>query len=282
MKTLYILFTTILVTTFTFSQTTELFFSMYGEGSASNRFLEIYNGTGASIDLGTAGYSIELYIQGKTVSSYQLVFSAGTLINNNDVFVLVSPYALAELKAKGDLENSVSNFNGESSITLLKNGVLVDLIGEIGADPWGAFRVGNYAWGSEDYTLIRKPTICGPNNLPLGSFGTTSSNTEWLVYPINSEWDKIGAHTINCSTASIEDNEISKSLSVYPNPVNNHLQLKLSTALEFKKAAIYNYYGQLVLQSKRTIINVSNLSSGIYFLEIETNKGKGIKKFIKK
>ena len=65
---------------------------------------------------------------------------------------------------------------------------------------------------------------------------------------------------------STEDNEISKNFSVYPNPLSNYLQLQIATTLEFKKASIYNYFGQLVLQSKKTEIDVSNLSSGVYFL----------------
>ena len=81
---------------------------------------------------------------------------------------------------------------------------------------------------------------------------------------------------------SLEDNIISKNFNVYPIPVNSNLQLHLSTILEFKMATIYNYYGQLVLQSKKTTIDVSNLSSGVYFLEVETNNGKGVKKIIKK
>lgn len=81
---------------------------------------------------------------------------------------------------------------------------------------------------------------------------------------------------------SLADNEISKNFAVYPNPVNNYLQLQLATTLKYKKATIYNYFGQLVLQSKTTTINVSNLASGVYFLEVETNTGKGVKKFIKK
>jgi hypothetical protein len=81
---------------------------------------------------------------------------------------------------------------------------------------------------------------------------------------------------------SIEANEVSKNFTVHPNPVDNQLQLQLSTTLEFKIASIYNYYGQLVLQSETTTIDVSNLSSGVYFLEVETNKGKGVKKIIKK
>jgi hypothetical protein len=79
---------------------------------------------------------------------------------------------------------------------------------------------------------------------------------------------------------SLEDNKISKNFTVHPNPVNNHLQL--ASSLELKKVTIYNYYGQLVLQSNTTTINVSGLSSGVYFIEVETNKGKGVKKIIKK
>jgi len=81
---------------------------------------------------------------------------------------------------------------------------------------------------------------------------------------------------------SLEVNEISKSFTIYPNPVNNFLQLQLSTNLEFNKATVFNYFGQFVLQSKATTIDIRNLSSGVYFLEVETNKGKGVKKIIKK
>ncbi len=81
---------------------------------------------------------------------------------------------------------------------------------------------------------------------------------------------------------SLETNEISKNFTLYPNPVNTHLQIQLAPSLEYNKATIYNYFGQLVLQSKITTINVSDLAAGVYFLEVETNKGKGVKRFIKK
>ena len=50
MKKLYILLLS-LITTASFSQATDLFFSQYGEGSGNNKFLEIYNGTGQDVDL---------------------------------------------------------------------------------------------------------------------------------------------------------------------------------------------------------------------------------------
>jgi Flp pilus assembly pilin Flp len=80
---------------------------------------------------------------------------------------------------------------------------------------------------------------------------------------------------------SIEDNEISKTFTIYPNPVNDNLHLQLATTVGYKKATIYNFYGQLVLQTNTTKIKVRSLSAGIYFLEVETDNGKGVKKFIK-
>ncbi|HEY9494676.1 MAG TPA: hypothetical protein VIR15_07480, partial [Intrasporangium sp.] len=37
---------------------TELFFSEYIEGSSNNKALEIYNGTGAPVNLATGGYNV--------------------------------------------------------------------------------------------------------------------------------------------------------------------------------------------------------------------------------
>jgi predicted extracellular nuclease len=41
----------------------DLFFSEYIEGSSNNKALEIYNGTGAAIDLAAAGYVVQTVLQ---------------------------------------------------------------------------------------------------------------------------------------------------------------------------------------------------------------------------
>ena len=46
-----LLFLFVLVSTAGFSQTTDLFITEYAEGSSSHKYLELYNGTGASINL---------------------------------------------------------------------------------------------------------------------------------------------------------------------------------------------------------------------------------------
>lgn len=48
--------------------TSELFFSEYVEGSSNNKALEIYNGTGAAVNLTTGGYNVQMYFNGSTAA----------------------------------------------------------------------------------------------------------------------------------------------------------------------------------------------------------------------
>lgn len=78
------------------------------------------------------------------------------------------------------------------------------------------------------------------------------------------------------------------NFSLYPNPVNNELMLNSSkTEIGNLKIKIYNIEGKLLNSQnleieKQASINVSTLSSGIYFLNIENENGNVVvKKFIK-
>lgn len=73
------------------------------------------------------------------------------------------------------------------------------------------------------------------------------------------------------------------NLEFYPNPFTNYFKLKypeIMTSLEF-----YNSLGQSVLKTninlKETTLDVNNLPSGIYFMELTTKNSKGIIKAIK-
>jgi predicted extracellular nuclease len=45
------------------AQPSELFISEYAEGSSNNKAIEIYNGTGAPVDLAAAGYNIQMFFK---------------------------------------------------------------------------------------------------------------------------------------------------------------------------------------------------------------------------
>lgn len=84
------------------------------------------------------------------------------------------------------------------------------------------------------------------------------------------------------STLSVEEEQLNSFTKVYPNPVINSFTISFSDDNVLKKAVIYNLQGRKLIESNKKEISITNLSAGIYFLEIETNKGKITKKLIKK
>ena len=69
-----------------FAAPSDLFFSEYIEGSSNNKALEIFNGTGASIDLAAQGYNVQMYFNGNPLSA--LTVNLTGTVAAGDVFVL--------------------------------------------------------------------------------------------------------------------------------------------------------------------------------------------------
>ncbi len=68
--------------------------------------------------------------------------------------------------------------------------------------------------------------------------------------------------------ASVENLSSATSLSIYPNPASNQLNITVSESLLGENYSLYNSVGQLVLtnkiQSSQTILDISNLAQGTY------------------
>ena len=80
-------------------------------------------------------------------------------------------------------------------------------------------------------------------------------------------------------------NNIDLSLFVYPNPTQNILYLSVTNSIEIQSVKISNLSGQIVmtknLNEKRVSLNISKLTSGIYFILIKLNDVTVIKEIIK-
>ena len=74
---------------------------------------------------------------------------------------------------------------------------------------------------------------------------------------------------------------VTESTKIFPNPAKDNISISLDNSLEFINSRIYNQMGQLVKESMSKEINVQHLLKGLYFIEVQTNKGKGVQKFIK-
>ena len=100
--------------------TTDLLISEYVEGSSNNKAIEIYNGTGAAVNLGAEGYKVEIYFNGNTTAGQSIGLS-GTL-SEGDVYVLANPSADATILAAADQVSGGVLFNGDDAVVLRKGG----------------------------------------------------------------------------------------------------------------------------------------------------------------
>ena len=87
------------------------------------------------------------------------------------------------------------------------------------------------------------------------------------------------------STASVSKNDNLLEVTLFPNPVNNELNIHFSSDLNAIKGTIYTITGQKIQEfyqkSKSKKIDVSNLTKGIYFLRLASEKGTSLHKIIK-
>lgn len=88
----------------------------------------------------------------------------------------------------------------------------------------------------------------------------------------------------NCDT--INKNNVD-SIYIFPNPALDILFIKKSAHESLTKLNVFNSMGQIVkieyatLNDETIEVNISNLSQGLYFIELQTEKSNFIKKFIK-
>src|SRR5687768_3466633 len=131
---------------------TELFFTEYIEGSSNNKALEIYNGTGAAINLSTGAYSVQMCFNGALTCS--LTINLTGTVAAGDVYVVAQSAADGAILAAADQTNGSGWFNGDDAVLLRKAGIVIDSIGQRGFDPgaeWGTGLV-----STADNTLRRK------------------------------------------------------------------------------------------------------------------------------
>ncbi len=94
--------------------------------------------------------------------------------------------------------------------------------------------------------------------------------------------DTIANYSTNCAT-SISNTELI-SFSLYPNPVNNTLNIRgLQKGDELQ---LFNIYGQLLLSENcsndsNKLLDIHSLSNGIYTIQFKRNNSKYLRKFIK-
>jgi predicted extracellular nuclease len=171
---------------------TELFISEYIEGTSNNKAIEIFNGTGAPVNLTAGGYVVSMYFNGAT--------TPGTTVNLNgtiapgDVFVLAHSSAVQAILDQADQTSSASWYNGDDAVALRRGtaeGIAtIDVIGQVGLDPgteWGSGDV-----STMDNTLRRKPSVQAGDTNGGDAF---DPSVEWDGFATDT-FSGLGSHSI--------------------------------------------------------------------------------------
>jgi photosystem II stability/assembly factor-like uncharacterized protein len=86
---------------------------------------------------------------------------------------------------------------------------------------------------------------------------------------------------------AIKSEAAAADFALYPNPANDHVSLEFKNDFAVDSITIYNAWGQLVQTvpnknvEQRIDLNITSLQTGTYFVEIDSDKVKTTKKFVK-
>jgi len=266
----------------------EVFISEYVEGSGNNKGIELYNPTGAAINL--TGYSIGRYRDGDNNTNAGGVTNLTGTIQPYSTFVFVngqtvtqgsSPAASPVLQGMADqLDHAYpapTYMNGNDAIGLFKNTVMIDLVGKIG----DAAMTTGYGWGdqppydgsvgrvwTENHTLVRKASVKTGVTVNPDPFIV---NQQWDSLPEDT-WTGLGSHTCDCFL-SIGENKLN-NVSIFPNPsANGVLYINTNNAIE--TIEIVDLLGKVVAkevkndQSTAAVVSLTDkLRKGSYLVRI--------------
>ncbi len=202
----------------------DLFISEYAEGSSNNKYLEIFNGTGAEVSL--AEYALPSVGNAPTTAGeYEYwndgaaIFGDVTAIADGDVFVLCHPDADEAILAHCDATHQYLS-NGDDGRMLVKGTetayTIVDTLGDFNGDPGSGWDVCGVDNATKDHTLVKKDRKGGNADWD-ASRGTNADDCDWLVKD-NEDWTDLGKHCVDAQAeVAITVNNTSGEVTVAEN-----------------------------------------------------------------
>lgn len=257
----------IFIQVYSIAQASELFISEYIEGSTSNKALEIFNGTGSTINLNA--YVLQVYLNGATSPTSSLTLFGS--LQDGKVFVIGRTDADRAIINVMDIgSNGVMNFDGNDAIVLRKGGAtgqIVDVIGQIGVDPGIGWS--NKDVSTNDRTLRRRKDICKGDPDSSNAFDPAA---EWEVFAVNT-FDGLGKHAVLCGQTDVEP----QIVSVLPARAASGIATNANIVLEFSEPVILKGDWVTVIGSQSGLytpsnarINISN-AGNTYTLDPKTS-----------
>ena len=208
----------LLVFLFSFGISSALFISEVAEGSSNNKYIEIYNSSDQAVsldDVSLSSCSNGCDVEGEWDYLNNVTFEGAT-IAAGDVYVVCHGSADAFIQAECDQTFTyLSNGDDVFALTYL-DGVIIDMVGDVGGDPGAGWEVCGVADGTKDHTLVRKSSVvAGNEGAWLESAGTDADDCEWIVLEQN-DWTMLGFHEMD----AMSNEYIVEAGAYYYSPTN--------------------------------------------------------------
>ena len=246
-------------------------------------------GIGYNLDIETNGSS-DGTITGQTWNP-KSISSLGTV---TDSFVYITPntshatmlYAMTDkASVVNTVEDAANWLSGNDAIRIMdENGTVLDQFGDPNdsnnsagdhSAPWDYYN----SYSKRNNGSIPNEGIYNSTNWELGGTNLWENGATCVTMK-----DLIDFGNFTTIVMSVAKNDI-ENFTIYPNPIQNEFRINTSTLGNTKKSIqIYNTLGKQVYLNKTVYnnepINVSALSTGIYFLKVNENNKSATRKLI--
>ena len=248
------------------------------------------------------GYTGKFYVQGNTIwfgtDGGELMRSTDKGLNWTTIITPIADFG------GGTVATSVGEFAFKDN----NNGVIQQTISNSfyvttdGGTTWNTIATSDMFWGSIDYAGPNMLVSGGSSTGNFGSSYSLNNGTTWtaidaLSHPnveflnatvgFGGGFTSTGAGGIFKFNNTLKNSDfISNKFSMYPNPAIDLITISNDDNIIMNSISVSDINGRTVKQINvenvnSTQVNVSELSSGIYFMNIATDSGNAVKKFIK-
>lgn len=125
------------------------------------------------------------------------------------------------------------------------------------------------------------------NNATISDFRSENNPNLTCIFVDDAEWSETNWTNVDatstfvetegeCNSLSTDDDILKKSISIYPNPTTGIVTINYLENLNIKELSLTNTLGQEILKTNEisTILDISEVSNGIYYLNIKNDKNQ--------
>jgi len=126
-------------------------------------------------------------------------------------------------------------------------------------------------------------SLYGPTYVGL-FFCTFDLFTELNCFKVNDTMHYQNTNYSSCYYSTVGANELSSRnlFTIFPNPTSDFISIRSDNSEKIKSIVISNVFGEILLTTDKTDIDLSGFATGMYFVQAETDGGNYIAKVLRK